>query len=173
MVEICAFVEAGHWDEPQVVSIAEKAVTLSLQLTPEMKVLSKSEQKKVQISLVFSDDAHIKTLNHDYREKDKPTNVLSFPNYDSIAELQEDMRQPWNSEGVTLGDIVLALETIIHEAEEQKKTFTDHLTHLIVHGTLHLLGYDHIEEEDAVVMEALEVDILQKLSIANPYEASV
>jgi probable rRNA maturation factor len=105
------------------------------------------------ISLLLTDDASIQVLNKKYRKKNKPTNVLSFP-------MDED--------GV-LGDIVLALETIKAEAKAEKKTIRDHTAHLLVHGTLHLLGYDHMNDKDAVAMEKMEVAILETAKIADPY----
>ena len=107
-----------------------------------------------EVSLVLTDDAAVQILNRDYRGKDRPTNVLSFPVV--------------NAPGL-LGDIVLSRETLVREAKIGEKAVHDHLTHLIIHGLLHLLGYDHETERDAVVMEALEVQALAKLGIANPY----
>ena len=106
------------------------------------------------ISVVFGDDDQVRALNHQFRGKDKPTNVLSFP----------------NDEGDELGDVILALEVVMHEAREQGKEFVAHATHLVLHGLLHILGYDHIEDDEAEEMESLEVSILAQLSIANPYE---
>ncbi len=120
---------------------------------------------KVLVSLTFSNDAQIQALNKTYRQQDKPTNVLSFPAWDEegLALLPRDCIIP-------LGDIFLAYETIELEAALQHKTFHEHLSHLIVHGTLHLLGYDHLTDEEALEMEALEVSILTYFSIPNPYE---
>lgn len=106
----------------------------------------------IEVAIVLADDAFIKSLNNDYRGKDKATNVLSFP-----SELPE------------LGDIVLAIETIEKEAKEQGKSFRHHAAHLLVHGFLHLLGYDHIIDKDALKMEQLEIKILKKLGVTNPY----
>jgi len=105
-----------------------------------------------EICVVLAGDAFIKKLNKAYRGKDKATNVLSFP-----------------GEGGYLGDIVLALETVKREAREQKKISRDHATHLLVHGTLHLLGYDHMLTRDAEVMERKEIKILKVLGVENPY----
>ncbi len=102
----------------------------------------------------MSDDAQVRALNRDYRGKDKPTNVLSFP-------MPEDSG--------LLGDVVLARETLEREAAEQGKTFADHLTHLVVHGVLHLYGFDHQNDTDAADMEAREVRALAQLGIDNPY----
>jgi len=117
----------------------------------------------LEISLVFTDDAEQRGLNRDYRHKDCATNVLSFPNMDDtdVAPPEELPR--------LLGDVVLARETIACEAVEQGKSLADHTMHLLIHGTLHLLGYDHLEAADAAEMEALETEILAGLGIADPY----
>ena len=108
---------------------------------------------RLEMAVVLADDKFIRQLNRDYRGKDKPTNVLAFP----------------SDEESQLGDVVLALETIEREAREQKKTVKNHTKHLLVHGTLHLLGYDHERKKDAAQMEALEIKILETLGVANPY----
>ncbi len=114
-----------------------------------------------EIAVVLADDAFIKNLNSDYRGKNKATNVLSFPS----SSLTTDHR-PLTPE---LGDVILAIETIEKEAKEQGKSFRNHTTHLLVHGFLHLLGYDHMVEKEAVIMEKLEIKILKKLGVSNPY----
>lgn len=109
------------------------------------------------VAFVLTNDAEVRGLNCDYRGKDKPTNVLSFP--DGAQE-----------GGIThLGDIFLAYETIAAEAFAQGKRLKHHLTHLTIHGALHLLGYDHEAEAEAVVMEALEIELLAGMGIGNPY----
>lgn len=115
-----------------------------------------------EISVVLCDDQFIRKLNRDYRHKDKPTNVLSFPQIDFRGG--EAPGDP-----VPLGDLILAFPTIAREAGEQNKSFQAHFTHLIVHGTLHLLGYDHEENDEAEEMEAIEIIALKKLGIENPY----
>lgn len=112
-----------------------------------------------ELSIVLADDPFVQNLNKTYRNKDKPTNVLSFPQ----DEPQENIK--------ILGDIILAFETIAREAQEQNKTFHDHTIHLTVHGVLHLLGHDHETDDEAEIMEALEIAILQELGIKNPYES--
>ena len=109
------------------------------------------------------DDAAIQILNRDYRNKDKPTNVLSFPMFNAMSEIS-----PQSGE-IPLGDIFIAFETIKREATEQGKPLADHFTHMLVHGFLHLLGFDHITDAEAAVMESLEIKILKGLSIPNPY----
>lgn len=122
--------------------------------------LAKQKMKKAAVTVVLTDDAEIQTLNRAYRKKNKPTNVLSFPN----GEVEEGVRQ--------LGDIVLAYDTILQEAKTQKKPLKHHLTHLAIHGTLHLLGFDHENDRDANIMEACEINILTRMGIANPYESA-
>jgi len=110
-----------------------------------------------EVSVVFTNDAFIQDLNHQYRHQNKPTNVLSFP-------LPGDpLKNP------ALGDIIISLETIGREALDQKKSFFDHVHHMLVHGFLHLLGHDHMEVQEAEIMEGLEIAILQKIGIKNPY----
>ncbi|MES2252223.1 MAG: rRNA maturation RNase YbeY [Pseudomonadota bacterium] len=130
------------------------------------KVLTAAKWDRLcTISMLFTNDASIQALNKLYREKDKPTNVLSFPGYD--ADL---LRIFPRTEHIPLGDIIFARETIHAEALNQHKSFDHHFTHLFVHGLLHLLGFDHEHEADAVLMEQFEIDILASLSIPNPYE---
>ncbi|MBL8643275.1 MAG: rRNA maturation RNase YbeY [Rhodospirillaceae bacterium] len=118
----------------------------------------------VEISLVLTSDARIRTLNRAYRGKDKPTNVLSFPAMDG-GVLPPGM--------LVLGDVVLALETARKEAKSEKKSFRDHTAHLVTHGVLHLLGYDHEQDRDARNMERMERLILADLGVADPYAGTV
>ena len=120
-----------------------------------------------EISLLACDDTRIAALNADFRGKPVPTNVLSWPSEERGAEVPGG--EPLPPEDLELGDIAIAFETCAREAAAADKPFADHVTHLLVHGTLHLLGYDHIEDKDAGLMEALEVEILGKLGIADPY----
>lgn len=117
----------------------------------------------VEVSLVFMDDAAIREINLEWRSQDKPTNVLSFPAFPVT---------PGSMPGPMLGDIVLARETLEREAFELGKSFEDHLTHLLVHGFLHLFGYDHLDDADATEMESLETRILASLGLSDPYADS-
>lgn len=116
-----------------------------------------------ELSIAFVDNKTSQSLNKKYRNQDKPTNVLSFGSVQS--PLKPNQWGPYR----VLGDIVLARETIVEEAKTQKKACLDHIIHLLIHGMLHNLGYDHMTNEDAVRMEALEIDFLQSLNIRNPY----
>lgn len=115
----------------------------------------------VEISIQLSDDAQVRGLNRDWRDKNTATNVLSFP-------ALEEGTGPVGAE-VLLGDVVVAFETTEAEAKEEGKSLADHLSHLVVHGTLHLMGFDHISDNEADIMEALETRILAELGIADPY----
>ena len=117
-----------------------------------------------EVSVRIVDAAEIHALNSDYRGKDKPTNVLSFPAGD-IAGLPADMPIP-------LGDVVICASVVREEAAAQGKAITDHWAHMLVHGTLHLLGFDHETETEAAQMEALETRILSEHGVADPYGAS-
>ena len=113
-----------------------------------------------ELSVVFSDDAHIRTLNAGWRGKDKPTNVLSFPAFPV---------KPGEKLPPMLGDIVLAAETVAREAALEGKPLDHHISHLVIHGVLHLLGHDHEDEAEAERMEALERAALARLAIPDPY----
>jgi probable rRNA maturation factor len=113
-----------------------------------------------ELAILACDDARIAELNADFREKPTPTNVLSWPSSDLA---------PGDTPLPELGDIAIAFDTCAREALEQEKTFEAHVTHLLVHATLHLLGHDHQNDAEAAEMERLEVEILGKLGIADPY----
>lgn len=115
-----------------------------------------------ELSVLLADDAFVWALNRKFRGKDKPTNVLSFPHGAGQSDLLFETARP-------LGDIALACETLVNEAKAQGKTFSDHLAHLVAHGVLHLLGYDHKADAQALEMEARERAILAQLGIADPY----
>lgn len=139
----------------------EDIISSAAVIALEKKNLSPSE---IEVSVVLTDDAQIQTLNREYRDKDKPTNVLSFPQTDFTDSI--DAAAPF----LCLGDLVMAYGTLEREAKEQSKSLLEHFTHLCVHGTLHLLGYDHIDASEATEMEALEVEILAGMGIKNPYQ---
>jgi probable rRNA maturation factor len=118
----------------------------------------------VEISVVLADDAFVRDLNRQWRGKDTPTNVLAFP----CADERGADGGVW-----LLGDVVVAFETALREAETEARRLDHHLTHLVVHGVLHLLGYDHISDDDADRMEKLEIAALDRLGIENPYSPSM
>jgi len=138
-------VHSGDWSEKSH-NIVERGIRA---------VLAHEKVDEAEASVVLGNDDFVQGLNRDYRSKDKPTNVLSFP-----------------QELPMLGDSIFAFETITREAEAQGKSFDDHLLHLSVHSTLHLLGYDHIDDHEAEEMEAIEIEILNSLGVKNPYEIS-
>lgn len=127
-----------------------------------LKKFKLPENCRIHIDATLCDDDEICKINQVYRAKNKPTDVLSFPQYENLEDWPDH-------QDILLGDIILSYSTIMKTAKEQKKTFKDHLTHLVVHSTLHLLGFDHKEEDDAKNMEELEISILAELGIQNPY----
>jgi probable rRNA maturation factor len=121
-------------------------------------VLATEQASDKELSMRIVSSQEIQTLNATYRHKDKPTNVLSFP-----------MDSPPGLDLPLLGDIILCAEVIQHEAQSQHKTLTAHFAHMVVHGILHLLGYDHIDDNDARIMETREIELLAKLGYPDPY----
>ncbi|ALE03404.1 rRNA maturation RNase YbeY [Bartonella ancashensis] len=154
MISIDITVNSPEWDDEKLLySITQKAL---IAVTSHLSLFDTVSE----LSLLFTNDEYMTQINAQWRKKNYPTNVLSFPAFPLKVG-----QKP----GLMLGDIILARETIAREAEEGKKSFHDHLTHMIVHGILHLLGYDHETNDEAHQMEELEKDILQKISIKNPY----
>lgn len=115
--------------------------------------------KPFELTIRIVDEQESQTLNNTYRQKNKPTNVLSFP-FEVPDGIELDL----------LGDLVICAQVVEQEAKEQEKSLTAHWAHMTIHGCLHLLGFDHINDEEADEMEALEIDILNKLGFNNPYE---
>ena len=147
---------AGAWE-----GLAERAAGAAATVAPELA------NPRLATSILFTSDAEVHALNREWRQRDKPTNVLSFPMLDrgELLELAPD------GPPELLGDIVLAYETCAREAAEKGVSVEDHTAHLIVHGLLHLAGYDHeLGEEHAEAMEALEVKALALIGVADPYE---
>lgn len=122
-------------------------------------------EEPMEASVVLADDATVRALNRRYRRWDEPTNVLSFAN----ARDSETLVPQPPGEPRPLGDVVVALETVVAEAAAEGKSLADHLSHLVVHGMLHLLGYDHRTDAEAEEMERLEIQILAHLGVPNPH----
>lgn len=153
--------EDPRWQDGGIEAIADRGVraTLShLGMTAEA----------YEIAILACDDARISELNAGFRDKAAPTNVLSWPSQERASPGQA----PAKPDPGELGDIAIAFETCAREAEAMGKSLADHATHLICHGTLHLLGYDHETPADADLMETAEIAILKTLGISNPYEMS-
>jgi probable rRNA maturation factor len=121
------------------------------------------------VCVMACDDARIAELNAEFREKPTPTNVLSWPSEERGADIDGAHPEIPQGPDPELGDIAIAYDTCARESEAAGKPMTDHVTHLLVHGVLHLLGFDHIRDKDAALMEGLEVEILGKLGLSDPY----
>ena len=159
-------IEDRRWQEAGLEALAETAARATLThlgLDPN----------EWQIALLACDDARIASLNGEFREKPTPTNVLSWPETD-LAPVTPGARPEKPLQGgdegpAHLGDIAIAYDTCAREAAEQGKPLEAHVSHLVVHGVLHLLGYDHIRDQDATLMETTEAAILGKLGLPDPY----
>lgn len=116
-------------------------------------------ERNFELTIRVVDNQESQALNHQYRGKDKPTNVLSFP-FEVPEGIELDL----------LGDLIIAADVVSNEADEQNKTSEAHWAHMVIHGCLHLLGYDHISDDEAEEMESIEIDILENLGFNNPYE---
>lgn len=158
-------VQAEGWPDKDWEALAAKASTAALSQSPYGEWLGWDAVIEVAVRLTSDDE--VRTLNAQYRSKDKPTNVLSFPMIQ--PDLLESVTQNSDDGEVILGDIVLALGVCEREAEERGITVQDHAAHLIVHGTLHLLGYDHQGDAEAEAMEAMERAALADLGLHDPY----
>ncbi len=156
MAEIAVRILCEAWSDalsdPE--AVATRAVNAAASVDPGSMI------KDNEVSILFADAAFVRQLNRDYRGQDKPTNVLAFSNSAGCEETSN-----------LLGDVVLAFELVCDEAEAQSKPISDHATHLIVHGLLHLLGFDHDTDQKAEEMEATEVSILSSLGMPDPYTA--
>lgn len=150
------------WEQllPDVAERARRAAQAALAAAPETGLLP----RPLELSILLADDAFVRDLNRDHRGQDRPTNVLSFPICDVSSPNAPPPGQP-----LLLGDVALARETLLREARADGKAPAAHLSHLIVHGVLHLLGYDHEKERDAEEMEALEIRVLANLGYPDPY----
>jgi len=157
-VEVTAPCRRWQRDCAGAASLADSAARLALERC--------GAPAAVVVDVTLADDAEQRALNRTWRGIDAPTNVLAFPVADPAAPLPDGAP-------LLLGDVVLAFETVRREATEQNKPFADHLRHLVVHGVLHLLGYDHIEPAAAAGMEQREIAILAELGVPNPYRDTI
>jgi len=159
-------IEDGRWEAFGLEALAERACGAAL----DGLGLGRDG---FTVVLMGCNDARIAELNADFRGKPQPTNVLSWPSDERAAETpgeEPDLPEPGDDEEpCELGDIAIAWETCAREAAEQGKPMADHVTHLVVHGLLHCLGYDHVDDADAAVMEGHEVRILASLGLSDPY----
>lgn len=160
-MSVDCIVEDDRWGD--IASLAQTATDAALdRLGLEASVF--------EISILACDDARIAVLNADFRGKPQPTNVLSWPSQERAAATDGEMPLPPEpGPDSELGDIAISYDTCAREAAAAGKSMADHTTHLLVHGTLHLLGFDHDRDRDATLMEALETEILGKLGISDPY----
>ncbi|WP_380056938.1 rRNA maturation RNase YbeY [Falsihalocynthiibacter sp. SS001] len=167
-----AAVEDERWQGVEIEAIAERAAVATLTYL--------GVSTDFEISLLACDDERIAVLNQEFRAKGQPTNVLSWPSEERGAEVEGAVPAPPEpdpqaasfGEPSELGDIAISYDTCAREAESEGKPFVNHVMHLMVHGVLHLLGYDHIREKDALLMEKLEREILETLSIPDPYKTT-
>ena len=159
-------IEDARWDSAGIEAIAERAARAAL-------AGAGLASGGFAISLMACDDARIAVLNAQFRGKPVATNVLSWPSEDRVADsagaVPDHPTPGSDADPEPLGDIAIAFETCSAEAEVQGKAFADHVSHLVVHAVLHLLGYDHVDDEDATLMEGLEVRILASLGVSDPY----
>ncbi|MFC1659759.1 rRNA maturation RNase YbeY [Pseudomonadota bacterium] len=159
--------EDKKWDK---LSFSYKDVlekTIRLALEDNKQFVDKFYNKEVEVSVVLTNDKSIQKLNKEYRNKDKPTNVLSFPMIEDFDNEVENELSLLNL--ISLGDIILSYETILNESKEEKKSFKNHFIHLIIHSVLHLMGYYHETKNQAKAMENKEIELLSGLGIQNSY----
>ena len=150
-------VVANCWqNEPDAEAVIQRAIAAAAETVD-------ADVGDAELAVMLTDDSGIRTLNSNWRGIDKPTNVLSVPALQPTAPRSDD------DVPRMLGDIAIAYQTMRKEADEEQKPFDHHLSHLAVHGFLHLLGYDHEQDDDAEAMEALEQEILAQLGIPDPY----
>jgi probable rRNA maturation factor len=143
-------------NEPDAEAVIQRAIAAAAEMVD-------ADTSEAEVAVMLTDDAGIRTLNSNWRGIDKPTNVLSFP------ALQPSGAAGPDDAPRMLGDIAIAYETTRQEADDEQRPFDHHLSHLAVHGFLHLIGYDHEKDDDAEAMEALETEILAQLGIPDPY----
>ena len=162
-MDVEVIIEDGRWADAGLAGLAQAAA---------VACLDHLGVRGAELSVLGCDDARIAVLNADFREKPTATNVLSWP-AEALGGKEEGgtphAPSPDFDGSLELGDIAISYDTCAHEADVAGKPMADHVTHLIIHGVLHLLGYDHIRDQDATLMEAIEVQILGKMGIDDPY----
>ncbi len=151
---LSTLVECDAWNQHEGFEVLASEVIAAAVAATNIKLA-----KGAEVSLLLCDDARIRDINHEWRGLDKPTNVLSFP----AAPRAMLAKSP------AVGDIAIAYETVARETVDEGKTFRDHYMHMVLHGFLHLLGYDHETDAEAEEMEALEISVLSALGVADPY----
>lgn len=157
--DLCLYLDVQQVVESETIPSPQMLQTwIKTALLEEADYCHRPVNAEYELTVRIVDKEEIRTLNHTYRHKDKATNVLSFP-FEALPELQLPL----------LGDLVICHEVVLEEAQQQHKSITEHWAHMVIHGLLHLKGYDHIDDADARVMEALEVRILASLGIDDPY----
>ncbi len=162
-VDMDISVQYPEWENiDNIKQVIRTSVLCALNTT---SIPTKATGRDLEISVVLANDDLMQVLNREYREKDKPTNILTFANLDEGDVPAEGV--------VPLGDIIMSYDTINKECLEQDKFLLDHVKHLTVHGVLHLLGFDHQNDDEATDMETLEIRILEYLGVQNPYTGSV
>ena len=166
--EINILIEDELWNSVDLESISNKVLT---QISVELSMTTDS----YELSILACNDSRIVVLNAEFRGKENPTNVLSWPSYDLIPEKAGSVpymppKSEFDEPYINLGDIAISYETCVAEANAAKLSIKNHVTHLLTHGILHLLGYDHETDADAELMENLEIKLLSDMGIGNPYE---
>ena len=153
-------IDIEHWPPGEWEQLADKVATAAMATAPELA------NPRLSVSVLFTSDEEVHTLNREWRQRDKPTNVLSFP----MLERGDLLALPADGPPELLGDIALAHETCAREAAEKGLSLEDHAAHIVLHGLLHLAGFDHeLSTNDAELMEALEIKALAQVGIADPY----
>lgn len=159
--DVDVVIEDPRWAEVGLQDLAKKSVTVTLEHL--------GVSGDMGVAVLACDDARIAGLNTEFRGKPAATNVLSWPSEDRAPASPGAMPAPPEPGTEDLGDIAISYDTVLREAGDQRKTTEAHAVHLLVHATLHLLGYDHINDKDAEIMEKTEVNILASMGFANPY----